>query len=87
MIFLDSPELFLFVLFVVIVVAGAGLIKEFNRALKISFIRKKDYTISDMKKSLLAVKIAVYSGLVFGGFTFAVGLIMSFCCNNVKQMR
>lgn len=73
---LDIPSAIVVFGIVIIVLLGTGLIKDFGRAFRIAFYDKKDYKLTDIKKSTFAVKLAMISVMVNGFMATVFNLFM-----------
>lgn len=73
---LDLPSVVIVGGFILIALSGAGLMKDFNRCFGIAFYGKRNYRLYEIKKSLLALKIAVGTALSGGLFGGVLGLVI-----------
>lgn len=74
----DFPSIIIIVGFMLMVIIGAGLMKDFNKAFGIAFFGKKDCRLTDIKKSLLAVKVSMISGMAGSMFAAILSVIIVF---------
>ena len=74
--FIDLPSLLFFVITVVPVLIGSGLIKDFGLAFKIGFSREKNYSLVQLKNSVCAIKLVIKTLLVTSGFVTVISLVV-----------
>lgn len=75
--FIDIPTFTYMSAITVLVLALAGLLKDFGKAFSIAIKKEKNITIQQIRKSMLAVKTATLTVNVASGLSFFIGLIIS----------
>lgn len=75
--FIDVPTFTCTITIAILVVAVAGLLKDFARGFQIAIKRDDSVSKQQIHRSLLAIKTAILGVNVGGGLSFTIGLVIS----------
>lgn len=74
--FVDLPSFLMFLIVIIPVLIGSGLLKDFGRAFKIGVSKKETFPLVQMKNAVCAVKLVIKTLLATAGFLSATAIVL-----------
>lgn len=75
--FIDMPTFIYTITIAILVVATAGMLKDFGRAFQIAIKKEISVSKQQIQRSLLAIKTAIFGVNIGGALSFSIGLIVA----------